>query len=120
MEGLSYKTFVWTQNPEVYQEHITRTPLYRTSSGVTVFDQMGAMHRVITGRGVFTGADAFDRFKQLVLLAEDGTAGNLEHPVWGIRYCYFTGLKLVQEPRENVVEYEFEFTQALANGEVPK
>ena len=53
-------------------------------------------------------------------LLEDETPGNLEHPLWGIRYCYFTGLELTQEPKENVVDYKFTFTQALTNGIVPK
>ena len=44
----------------------------------------------------------------------------MEHPIWGIRYCYFTGLELTQEPKENVVSYKFTFTQALTNGTVPK
>ena len=48
------------------------------------------------------------------------SAGNLEHPIFGIRYCYFTLLELIQEPKENYVSYRFEFTQALQNGEVPK
>ncbi len=120
MIGLRYKTFSWPQNPEVYQETISREPQYRTSSGVTVFDRMGDLRRIITGSGVFSGEEAYDWFKELMLLAEDGSPGHLEHPVWGIRYCYLTGLELVQEPAENLVRYKFTFTQALTNGEVPK
>ena len=51
---------------------------------------------------------------------EDGTPGNLEHPLWGIRYCYFTMLEMTQEPKENFISYRFEFTQAKINGEIPK
>lgn len=120
MDYLSYKTFVWPQNPRTYREEAVREPQYYTEDGVTVFDGMGQLKRVITGSGVFCGENAFDQFKELVKLMEDSTAGNLEHPVWGIRYCYFTGLELVQEPRENYVSYQFTFTQALANGTVPK
>ncbi len=120
MTLMSYKTFVWPQNPHTYRETVSRAPQYVTRDGVTYFNGMGGMRRVITGSGTFHGADAYDRFQALLLLAEDGTAGNLEHPVWGIRYCYLTELELTQEPKENVVSYRFEFTQALTNGEVPK
>ena len=119
MAFLSYKTFVWPQNPETYQETISRKAEYHTSGGTTVFDGMGDMKRIITGSGVFSGADACAQFKLLLKLAEESGAGNLEHPVWGIRYCYFTGLELLQEPEDECIHYKFEFTQALENGIVP-
>ncbi|MBR1972214.1 MAG: DNA circularization N-terminal domain-containing protein [Oscillospiraceae bacterium] len=120
MDYLSYKTFVWPQNPHTYKEECRREAQYHTENGVAYFDGMGAMQRIITGSGAFYGEDAFTEFKKLMKLAEDGTAGNLEHPVWGIRYCYLTKLVLTQEPRNDYVSYQFEFTQAAANGEVPK
>lgn len=120
MDFLSYKTFVWPQNPHTYKEECRREPQYHTESGVTYYDGMGELKRVITGSGVFYGDDAFNQFKLLLKLVEENSPGNLEHPVWGIRYCYFTGLELTQEPRENCVSYKFEFTQASTNGEVPQ
>ena len=120
MEKLSYKTFVWPQNPHTYKEECIREPKYKTVDGKSVFDGMGEQQRIITGSGVFFGADAYSNFLDLAALFADGTAGNLEHPVWGIRYCYFTGLELTQEPRDNCVSYKFEFTGALTNGTVPK
>ena len=70
--------------------------------------------------GVFYGEDAYDQYKQLQKLVNDMTPGNLEHPIFGIRYCYLTMLEVTQEPKENYVSYRFEFTQAKTNGEVPK
>ncbi len=120
MDYLSYKTFVWPHNPHTYKEEYIREPKFRTENGITSYDGMGAMQRIITGNGVFFGEDAFERFRALAELFESGEPGNLEHPIWGIRYCYFTGLELTQEPKENCVSYKFEFTGALANGVVPK
>lgn len=120
MDLLSYKSFVWPQNPHIYQEHTSREAQYYTEDGETYYKGMGEMRRIITGSGVFQGEGAYEQFKQLIKLMENGEAGNLEHPVWGIRYCYLTGLLLKQEPKENYVSYEFEFTQAKNNGEVPK
>ena len=113
MDYLRYKTFVWPRNPHTEEEKASRDPRYHTESGVTYYDGMGDLKRTITGECTFYGADAYDQYKQLQLLIEDKTAGNLEHPIWGIRYCYFTGLELTQEPKENVVNYKFTFTQAL-------
>ena len=120
MEYLSYKTFVWPHNPRVYQEEYVREPQYVTQSGESVFEGMGEMKRIITGSGVFFGEDAVEQFQALSALFEDRTAGDLRHPVWGIRYCYFTGLELTQEPKDNCISYKFEFTGALTNGIVPK
>lgn len=120
MDKLSYKTFVWPHNPTTYKEEYKREPHYYTVEGVTYFDKMGDMQRYITGTGVFYGDGALTDFKNLIKVFEDGSAGNLEHPVWGIRYCYFTGLELLQEPKDNYISYKFEFIGAVTNGVVPK
>ena len=120
MDKLSFKSFVWPQNPHTYKEEYKREPHYYTKDYITYFDKVGEMQRYITGAGVFYGEDAFEQFKKLIQLFEEGGAGDLEHPIWGIRYCYFTGLELLQEPKDNYVSYKFEFTGAIANGVVPK
>ena len=81
---------------------------------------MGGLQRIIRGKGTFFGERAYENFRKLAELLEDEEPGNLQHPLWGIRYCYFTGLELTQEPKENCVSYQFTFTGALTNGEVPR
>ena len=120
MDFLSYKTFVWPQNPHTYREVAIRTPEYYTQDGEIYFNGMSALKRTITGSGVFYGADAYTQYLKLQKLAEEVNAGNLEHPIFGIRYCYLTMLEVTQEPKENYVSYRFEFTQARLNGEIPK
>ena len=120
MNFLSYKTFVWPHNPHTYRETTTRTPEYYTQDGETYFRGMSGLKRTISGSGVFYGANAYEQYKKLQRLSEEAVAGNLEHPIFGIRYCYLTLLEVTQEPKENYVSYRFEFTQALLNGEIPK
>ena len=120
MEKLSYKTFVWPQNPHTYREEYSRKAMYTNVDGVDYFDGMGKMKRIITGSGVFYGENAVAEFKKLAAVFEEAEAGNLIHPIWGTRYCYFTGLELTQEPKDNYVSYRFEFTGASENGTVPK
>ena len=120
MGKMSYKTFRWPRNPHTYKEEYIRQPHYVTVDGKAYFTEMGAMQQVITGSGTFFGETAYEDFRRLAELFEDGTPGNLEHPLWGIRYCYFTGLELTQEPRENCISYQFTFTVASTNGQIPK
>lgn len=119
MDKLIYKTFVWPQNPHTYKEECIREPHYVTVDHETYYTGIGGMQRIITGKGTFYGDTAISDFQRLAKLFEEQEPGNLEHPQWGIRYCYFTGLELTQEPKENCVSYQFKFTQAKANGEVP-
>jgi len=119
LEKMSYKTFVWPQNPHTYREEYLRDPHYLTEDGVKYYRNMGEKQFFITGEGSFFGETAYEDFRRLIKVFEDMDPGNLEHPVWGIRYCYFTGLELTQEPKENCISYRFTFTGAKTNGELP-
>ncbi len=119
MDKMSFKTFVWPQNPHTYKEECIRKPHFITVDRETYFEGIGQMQRIITGKGTFFGDTAIADFQRLAKLFEEADPGNLQHPLWGIRYCYFTGLELTQEPKDNCISYQFQFTQALTNGEVP-
>ncbi len=120
MEKLCYKTFVFPNNPHTYREECTREPRYERVDGVDTFQGMGPLQRVITGEGRMFGENAFGNFQELVRLMEESTPGNLIHPVWGTRYGYLTGLDMTQEPRENCVDYRFQFRQADGDGVIAK
>ena len=120
-DRLQFKTFIWPQQPEEYREEFLREPVYvKNGAGDSVFSGMGPMKRVILGSGAFRGADAYTNFGSLAaLFAENGT-GTLIHPTFGSRTVYFTGLQLHQSPRRDYVAYSFEFTEADADGAIPK
>jgi len=120
MDSMSYKTFVWPNNPHTYQEVWSREPKYSTVEGVTVYEGMGPLRGTVKGSGAFFGEGACEHFRDLLKLAEEKSVGELRHPLWGIRQAYLTGLEMVQEPRENYVGYSFAFTIAESDGEVPK
>lgn len=121
MDKLSFGDFVWPVNPEEYREEFVREACYdKDASGETVFSGMGPMKRVITGSGAFFGANACTDFSKLAArFAQNGT-DILTHPVFGERTVYFTGLKMIQRPKSDYVAYSFEFTEADANGAIPK
>lgn len=121
MTKLKFKTFTWPVNPEVYHEDFVRDALYaRTDDGDSVFSGMGPMKRVITGSGAFFGTDAYTNFNALAALFGEKTHGVLIHPVCGERTVYFTKLQMSQSPRADYVAYSFEFTEADADGVIPK
>ena len=120
MSHLKFKEFTWPNDPHTYQETLSREPMYATQNGTTSYTGMSSSHRVITGSGVFFGTSAYSDFRDLLAVAEENSAGDLIHPLWGQRHCYFTKLELIQEPRENFVSYRFEFTQARSDGTVPR
>ena len=118
--ALKFKNYTWPNDPQTYQEEVSREPVYATQNGVTGYIGMSATRRVISGSGAFFGAGACEKFRELIELAEDNSAGTLVHPIWGSRRCYFTRLELTQEPREDFVSYRFEFIQAKDDGTVPR
>lgn len=120
MEKITYKEFVWPQNPHTYQDSFLRVPMYKTVDGDDFFAGLSVTRRTITGKGVFYGTGAYDRFRELAEVFADATPGYLNHPVWGRCYCYLTDLRMNQETRPNYVSYEFTFTGALPNGDIPK
>lgn len=121
MDKLKFKTFIWPTNPEVYHEDYVRDPIYaKTDDGNSVFSGMGPMKRVITGSGAFFGADASDNFTDLATIFASPDPGLLNHPVWGIRTVYFTKLQMTQSPKSDYVAYSFEFSEADADGAIPK
>lgn len=120
MAKLKFKTFEWPRNPEIYRETCTRKGMYSKDEwDIEIFEGMDRRRRVITGSGTFLGDTAYEDYQALFALFDEHTAGNLVHPVWGTMECYFTGLNMVQEPRENCVRYEFTFEEVDETGFLP-
>ena len=110
LASMRFKTFVWPHNPETYQISFVRSmPALKMPGGGTRFQDMGLCHRVFSGRGVFSGADAYQTFKVLASLMYDGTPGPLVHPVWQATTARLVSLQLNQEPQEDYVSYAFVF-----------
>lgn len=121
MEKLSYKGWVWPENPEKYEQSYLHEPVHtKNSKDVWVFGGLGPLKRTVKGEGVFGGNTAFADFKALAALFANAASGELVHPVWGSMRAYFTELEMTQEPRENEVSYRFTFVEADANDAIPK
>lgn len=120
MENLQFKTFTFPQNPTVYEEKLLRTPFYyEQENGTKVYGGMSAQKRTITGSGFFSGPDAYKNYLKLEAQFGLSAPGELVHPILGTRRCYFTGLELTKEPKENYISYKFTFTGCTEDNEIP-
>lgn len=121
MNKLTYKSFIWPQNPDHMQHTYVREPVYvKNEAGETVFSGMGPKKLTITGSGAFFGETAYEDFRELVLVFNQAASGSLVHPQWGQIQCYFTELQATEEPRSNYVAYQFKFREADADGVIPQ
>ena len=120
MDKLKYKVWTWPENPETFLIDAVREPLYTIAEDGTIsYQGLGPLCRVISGRGVFQGADANNHFNALSVILANGTVGELVHPTWGTIQAYFTGLKMEEDSREEYIAYSFTFREADESGKIP-
>ena len=111
--SMRYKDFRWPVNPKTFEveyQRSTRTCKVPFADRWTVQD-MGSKGRIFRGEGEFSGDRAYEYFRQLAELFNEGGHGVLYHPVWGTVRACFTKLRMREEPREDYVSYSFEFTE---------
>lgn len=119
-ETMTFKTFTWPNNPDHYQEELTREPIFLKNGVYWSYYGMQPAKRVITGSGAFFGPNAHAHFQALATLYADNEPGILTHPVWGSRNVHFIALELKQSGKPNYVAYSFEFREADETGKIPR
>lgn len=109
---MRFKNFTWPNNPSDYAITYERqTVVHKVPMGIYTMEDMGRTCRVMHGKGVFYGKDAYVNFKKLANVFYQVGPGVLYHPVWMTTNAYFTELKLLQEPLEDFVSYSFTFRE---------
>ncbi len=107
---MRYKDYTWPHNPEIYTvENRRRVAVHRVPFGPCVFQELGGSYRILRGEGEFTGPDAYDQFRQLEAVFQEGGPGQLAHPVWRVQRAYFVSLRAEERPLPDYVRYSFEF-----------
>lgn len=116
---MRYKQYVWPHNPEVYEvERRRRLAVHPVPFGGCVVQDMGSSCRVLRGRGAFAGPEAYEQFRRLAAVFQEGGPGLLVHPVWQTERAWFASLTVEEEPTPDYVSYRFEFWEDGAAGEV--
>lgn len=119
-DKLTYKGWSWPRNPERFLIEAVREPEYtKDASGVVTYKGLGALCRIITGGGVFSGTGAAAQYKALAAFLDSDAAGALIHPVWGSFHACLVELKMEPESREDWIDYSFVFREADAKGSIP-
>ena len=107
---MRYKDYTWPHNPEVYTvERQRRLVVHQIPFGRCVIQDLGGMYRVLRGEGVFAGEGAYEEFRQLAAVFQEGGSGLLVHPVWQTERAWFASLQVTEEPLPDYVRYSFEF-----------
>ena len=107
---MRYKDYTWPHNPEVYTvERQRRLVVHQIPFGRCVIQDLGGMYRVLHGEGVFAGEGAYEQFRELAAVFQEGGAGLLVHPVWQTERAWFASLQVTEEPLPDYVHYSFEF-----------
>lgn len=114
---MRYKDFTWPHNPEIYTvEHRRRVAVHKLPFGSCVFQELGGAYRVLRGEGDFFGSGAYDQFRRLEAVFQEGGPGQLVHPVWRVQRAYFVSLKAMERPLPDYVRYSFEFWEDCGGG----
>lgn len=107
---MRYKNYTWPHNPEIYAvERRRRLAVHPVPFGTCVIQDLGGDYQVLQGEGVFVGPDAYEQFRRLAEVFQQGGAGLLVHPVWRTERAWFASLTVEEEPLPDYVRYRFEF-----------
>ena len=107
---MRYKDYTWPHNPEVYAvERRRRLAVHPVPFGQCVMQDLGSSYRVLRGEGVFAGENAYEEFRKLAAVFQEGGVGLLIHPVWRVERAWFASLTVEEEPLPDYVRYSFEF-----------
>lgn len=107
---MRYKNYTWPHNPEIYAvERRRRLAVHPVPFGTCVIQDLGGDYQVLQGEGVFAGPDAYEQFRRLAEVFQEGGAGLLVHPVWRTERAWFASLTVEEEPLPDYVRYRFEF-----------
>ena len=112
LNAMQFKTFVWPHNPKHYAIRFERSlVIHKLPLGEYTVEDLGRTARILEGSGEFYGEDAYETFKKLASLHYQKTPGLLIHPLWQSSSVCFERLSLLEEPRENYVQYAFRFVE---------
>ncbi|MBR5272476.1 MAG: hypothetical protein IKU25_03665 [Clostridia bacterium] len=112
--NMRFKDFVWPINPaEISFSTKNTVKELNLLYGGCILQNLGRQPKIISGKGTFTGENAFFWFSELEKLFAQNTSGILL--ISGIAPCNatFTKLKMLGQPAKDTVQYEFVFVEDI-------
>lgn len=117
LASMRFKNYIWPHNPERFEmSYERRLSCMKLPFAGHVVQDLGSCARVFAGEGEFFGSNAYEQFRSLAEVFEQGGAGLLSHPLWPSVTAVFQKLTLIEEPGENYVRYAFRFVEYSDGG----
>lgn len=111
---MRFKGFEWKCNPEKICFECDKKIIEKTSPFYSQYVQnIGRKNMRISGEGYLCGSDCMEQFGKLLELFKSGGEGVLAIANFTPVYAFFEGLKIIGEPKPNILKYSFAFRENM-------
>lgn len=111
---MRFKGFEWRHNPkEITFECGKKINEFKSPYGKSYIQNMGRKNMIIKGTGELFGSDCIKQFERLLSLFREGGVGVLSIPSLAPVYAVFESLKIIGEPKPDILAYSFVFREVM-------
>ena len=111
---MRFKGFSWHHNPrEITFECGRKVNEHKSPFGKAYIQDTGRNNMIVKGVGELYGTDCMEQFNSLLQLFKSGGQGVLAIPKLTPIYAIFESIKILGEPKPDVLTYSFVFREAM-------
>ncbi len=111
---MRFKGFSWHHNPrEITFECGKKVNEHKSPFGKAYIQDTGRKNMIVKGVGELYGTDCMEQFDRLLQLFKSGGQGVLAIPKLTPIYAIFESIKILGEPKPDVLTYSFVFREVM-------
>lgn len=111
---MRFKGFSWHHNPrEITFECGRKVNEHKSPFGKAYIQDTGRKNMIVKGVGELYGTDCMEQFDRLLQLFKSGGQGVLAIPKLTPIYAIFESIKILGEPKPDVLTYSFVFREVM-------
>lgn len=111
---MRFKGFSWHHNPrEITFECGRKVNEHKSPFGKAYIQDTGRNNMIVKGVGELYGTDCMEQFNRLLQLFKSGGQGVLAIPKLTPIYAIFESIKILGEPKPDVLTYSFVFREVM-------
>lgn len=111
---MRFKGFQWHHNPrEITFECGRKVNEHKAPFGKAYIQDIGRKNMIVRGTGELYGTDCLEQFDALLQLFKNGGQGVLAIPKLTPIYAVFESIKILGEPKPDVLTYSFVFREVM-------
>lgn len=111
---MRFKGFSWHHNPrEITFECGRKVNEHKSPFGKAYIQDTGRNNMIVKGVGELYGTDCMEQFNSLLQLFKSGGQGVLAIPKLTPIYAIFESIKILGEPKPDVLTYSFVFREVM-------